>query len=137
MQPASVVLQAAISALKADPAVSSIVGSRVFDVPPGPREALPYVYLGPARFTYANEFGCAAAWRIQFRLYTVSDSQNRMQAWDAAFAVARALHRKSFPAPAGWAFPRKWEAAQGGDIIDPLKLKECFVDVTAMIALNS
>jgi hypothetical protein len=129
----SVLFDAALDLLRKDAAVTAVVGDRIFDVAP-PSAKLPYLYLGPGRVQAVRDWECASAWRFTFRLYVVSETHGRMQAWDAVFAAIRALDRQKPTAPPGYHFPTEWDAAQGGDIIDPLKLKECFADVTAVVA---
>ena len=131
----SALFTTALAVLKADPDVAAVCGDRVYDVPP-PNAVLPYLYLGPGRVQAERSWECAPAWRFTFRLYVVSEAHGRLQAWDAIFAAVRALDRTNPTAPSGYHFPMEWEAAQGGDIIDPLKLKECFADVTAVVAVS-
>ncbi len=129
----SALFDTALDLLRADPAVTAILGSRIYDVPP--RDAVvPYLYLGPGRVQAERSWECANAWRFTFRLYVVSEAHGRLQAWDAIFAAIRALDRQRPVAPTGYHFPVEWDAAQAGDIIDPLKLKECFADVSAVVA---
>jgi hypothetical protein len=131
----SAVFRTAIDMLKADAAVAAVLGDRIYDVPP-PNAKPPYLYLGPGRVQAERAWDCAEAWRFTFRLYVVSEAHDRLQAWDAIFAAVRALDRRKPAPPPGHHYPMEWEAAQGGDIIDPLKLKECFADVVAVVAVT-
>jgi hypothetical protein len=132
-----VVFETAINALRTDAACVAALGGRVFDVPGSEKIETPYAYLGPVRMQFERLQTCAEAWRFTFRVYVVSETHNRRAAWRAAWAVARALHQKMFDCPPGFAFAEEWNASQAGDIIDPTRIKECFVDVTAVVAVTS
>jgi hypothetical protein len=132
----SALFKTALDLIKQDAACAAVLGDRVYDVPPANVKP-PYLYLGPGRIQAERSWECSQAWRFTFRLYVVSEAHGRLQAWDAIFAAVRALDRQKPTAPPGYHFPVEWDAAQGGDIVDPLKLKECFADVTAVVAVAS
>ncbi len=134
---ASALFNTIVDAIKAAPAVTAYVGERIYDVPLENAEP-PYVFFGPAGFTDARDIGCADAWRFRLRIYVSTAAYGRLAAWDIGLAIAAALHEQTPPVPVpGFHMPMAVTVITGGDIIDPLKLKEVFIDIDAVIASNS
>lgn len=83
-------LQGAIVArLMADPAVTSLVGNRVFDnVPAG--VSYPYVSMGPSD-ALSDDVDCITGFDITFQVDAWSDAVGFPEVWRVADAVRRAL----------------------------------------------
>jgi hypothetical protein len=132
----TVLFNALVDALKASPALTAVVGDRIYDVPPA-KPVTPYVFFGPAGITDARDIGCSDAWRFRIRIYVSTSDHGRLAAWDAAFAICLALHETLPPiAFPGFHMPMPVMVITGGDLIDPTKLKETFVDIDAVIAAD-
>jgi hypothetical protein len=134
---ASALFNTLVDAIKAAPGVVAYVGDRIYDVPPE-KAVTPYIFFGPAGFTDARDIGCSDAWRFRLRIYVSTAHFGRLVAWDIGLAIAEALHEKSPPVPIpGFHMPMTITVVNGGDIIDPLKLKEVFIDIDAVIAADA
>jgi hypothetical protein len=134
---ASALFNTLVDAIRAAPGVTAYVGQRIYDVPPEKAQT-PYVFFGPAGFTDAKDWGCDDAWRFRLRIYVSTAQYGRLAAWDIALAIAAALHEQTPPVPVpGFHLPMAITVVNGGDIIDPLKLKEVFIDIDAVIASST
>jgi len=95
------VLQRVLAILRADTAVASFVGTRIFDNPPHadgvPEVASPYISLGP-HDTTSDEADCLDIQELNFQVDVWSwgggESYSRVQAGKIANAVRDALHRR-------------------------------------------
>lgn len=133
---ASALFNTVLEALRASPAITAYVGDRIYDVPLEDAKP-PYLFFGPAGFTDARDWGCANAWRFRLRLYVSTAHHGRLVAWDIGLAIAAALHEQTPPVPVpGFHLPMSITVINGGDIIDPLKLKEVFIDIDAVMAAD-
>ncbi len=126
-------LTALVAALKADPGVAALCGDRVYDVPPEGRPQTPYLHIGPGQFRIEAE-RCGRMTGFTFRIFAVSQEFGRLEAWSAVFAAAVALDGRKPEMPAGLALSRALSVTQGGDVVDAGKLRECFLDVVAVVA---
>ena len=134
---ASALFNTIVDTIKASPAVTAAIGNRIYDVPPEKAQT-PYIFLGPAGFTPANDIGCGDAWRFTMRIYVITAQYGRLAAWDIGMNLAVALHeqRPAIPVP-GFGLPMAILVTNGGDIVDPLELKEVFIDIEAVIGSDS
>lgn len=127
--------------LRASEAFKALAGNRIFDEVPtqkpgGQLIVTPYAYLGPMRHTRL-EIGCGRAWTVQARLFAVSTSNGRAEAWSVVDAMTEALDGlEAFDPPlaAPFAMQKMIEVTQAGDVIDPLQAKSVFLDLTTIIA---
>lgn len=135
MTPERALQEAITTLLLGDPAVSAIVGQKIFDeVPSDKSDAPPWVYLGPISRRRLDGAGCDQAWTITMRLYAASTKFGRKDAWELGNAVSEALEGQE-PALAGsYAVAQELRCIQAGDVIAPATPKTVFVDVTTIIA---
>lgn len=103
MDPALDILQRVVAALKADSAVSALVGSKVFDRPPHkdgePDVPSPYISLGPHDTTTDENGDCVDVVSVTFQVDAWSwgsgEAYSRSEASNIASAVRKALHNKT------------------------------------------
>lgn len=140
--PANALKAAVIDFLKAAPAVKALVGVKVFDEVPrdargDPQDAqAPYIYLGPCGLRRMNRYEAAQDWTYALRLYCVSTSFNRDEAWAIAEAALAAFNPLA-TLPATLA-PQDWSMTENrvvtmGDVIAPTAPKEVFLDLAGDI----
>ncbi|WP_242221195.1 DUF3168 domain-containing protein [Shinella zoogloeoides] len=102
MDPALDILQRVVAVMKADAAVSALVGSKVFDRPPHkdgePDVPSPYISLGPHDTTTDETGDCFDVVSISFQVDVWSwgngEAYSRAEAGHIASAVRKALHTK-------------------------------------------
>lgn len=133
MTPLKALKIALVEALKADAAVSAIVGAKVYDEVPRDQRgdpsdtAAPFIYLGPLGWRRL-ELGLGPGYDVALRLYAVSTYFGREQVWALHEAMRAALDLKAL-ALAGGHLMTPFRAMAGGDVISPLAPKECFLDL--------
>lgn len=135
---AGVFIKALRAALKADPGVSAIAGTKIYDVVPGdkrgqPDDAVaPWIYIGPIsgpRF----EDECFRAWAPRVRIYCASTDFSRDFVWNIADAVDAALDQKLLVLDSNFIMTSALRAVECGDVIDPLSPRLAFCDFTCTI----
>lgn len=122
---------ALVTALQADATVSSLVGANVFDVAPTTTQA-PYVYIGPVT-GQRLENGAYQMWLARARVYCVSTSFGRDNAWAIIDAISRALDLQTLALDANFIMNEALRDEQSGDVVQPNDPKMTFVDFTCAI----
>ena len=137
LYPPAAVIESILAAIRLDPACQQMLGARVHDAPPGDRPITPYVYLGGLRMLPVTDMGdCADHFRFQLRLFCVADEFGRVQAWDAAWRVLKALRKTRPDIDPSFRHIADLQVAAAGDAIDPQRLKETYLDITAVIGVT-
>lgn len=129
--------------LRADAGFTAIADNRIYDDVPtasansrGPGATAPYAYIGPMR-RQRLDIGCGLAWTVQVRIFAVSTTSGRTEAWSLVDAMTAALDGlEAFTPPLADPFrlQKMIEVTQAGDVIDPLQAKSVFLDLTTIIA---
>ncbi|UHC14426.1 DUF3168 domain-containing protein [Methylobacterium currus] len=120
---------AVLDRLRATPAVSDVVGEKVYDdVPADGEPDLPWIFAGPLNATRL-EVGGLPAWDLRLRIFIESAAFDRDQAWSLARAAMRAV--EGFE-PAEVGFCDRLSVRQAGDVISPLTIKAVFFDVVGL-----
>lgn len=109
MDPALDILQRVVAALKADTAVSALVGSKVFDRPPHkdgePDVPSPYISLGPHDTTTDDLADCVdnviVAFQVDAWSWGSGEAYSRAEASKLAAAIRAALHLKDMTLSSG------------------------------------
>ncbi len=84
-------LQAAIiTRLKATPAVTALVGQRVYDIPPASGAAYPYISIGPSNY-FTEDVDCVDGGEVMIQVDCWSDATVLSQVRLVAGAVRAAL----------------------------------------------
>jgi hypothetical protein len=130
--------RALLDHLLADSAIVGLVSTRVFDeTPQDIRDGAinaesPYIFLGPVAVSrFEND--CAPGWQVDFRLYAAGYEFGREQVWNVIGAIGTAIDGIFIDLPEGFAHSPCIRILRGGDIIDPLTPKLCFVDATTIV----
>lgn len=109
MDPANEILQKVVAAMKADAAVSALVGNKVFDRPPHkdgePDVESPYITLGPHETITEELADCLDDVTVTFQVDCWSwgggEAYSRAEVSNIASAVRAALHKVEMPMPIG------------------------------------
>lgn len=146
MIPAAAWKEALRDFLKRDAAVVALVGGKVFDeVQRDPNGAIvatpPWVYIGPigaerddnSGHFDGQDFG-GVMFRVTTRIFCAGTSFGRSEVWTIANAVAEALEGENIGLAPPLAQTLVCQVQRAGDVIDPLGVKQAFIDVTAEIA---
>jgi len=125
-------------ALKADAAVAALVGGRIYDEVPADARGQandvrsPWVVIGPiatARF----ENDCYRAWTVRVRLICASTAFGRVEGWKIANAVDAVMDNLRLDLGPDFGMQVPFKAAESGDIIDPLSIREVHCDFTCIV----
>lgn len=126
------------TALKADPGIAALVGSKVYDQVPGDARGQsddahpPWVAIGPI-VSRRHEDNCFMAWSPRVRIYCASTAFGRGEAWDIADAVNAALDQKDLALVGPFAMASALRALESGDVLDPLAARQVYADFTCVI----
>ncbi|MGE7418783.1 DUF3168 domain-containing protein [Methylobacterium tarhaniae] len=130
MTPELTLRDAVLERLRATPAVSAVVGEKIYDdVPADGEPDLPWIFAGPLNATRL-EVGGLPAWDLRLRIFIESAAFDRDQAWSLARAGMRAVEVFE---PAEGGFCDRLSVRQAGDVISPLTVKAVFFDVAAVM----
>jgi hypothetical protein len=132
MTPETALQEALIAVLRADPAVTALVGDNVFDEVPGDEAKPPHVYLGPVNRTRLE--ACRRTFTIRMRWFAESIDFGRLEAWEIADAVGEALEGLEPDLGDAFACEEPIRITQAGDTIDPLEPKAVFIDCTTTVS---
>ena len=91
-EPALAVQDAVLTALRGDAALRALVGTRIWDTPPGPSSTFPCVTLGEGQTIPQRSLGCFDAAEHFFRVHVWSREVGYPQCKRIAEAVHRVLH---------------------------------------------
>ena len=109
MDPANEILQKVVVAMKADTAISALVGTKVFDRPPHkdgePDVSSPYISLGSHDTTTDELADCLDTVTLAFQIdaWSWGDGQaySRAEVSNIASAIRTALHRREIVLASG------------------------------------
>ena len=131
MTPEIALINAVRARLKADSAVTALVGSSTFDQVPD-QTAPPYIYIGPAG-RVRIPIDCGQVWTVNLRIYAISSGYGRDEDWEIVEAIVQSLDLQDLDLAAPFTMQQAIQINRAGDVIDPSAPKSVFVDIQTTI----